>query len=294
MARRMIDTGMWSNENFAALPSMGRLLLIGVITLADDQGRCKANPAYLRSQIFPYEDIATSDIDCWLDQMAHNGTVILYDVAGKAYLQLTNWWEYQPLDWARPSDYPPPSDWQDRIRYNAKGGVHLTHNWRTKSGVLTTDTCDSKGSPLVQKAQKPAESPAEVDTTVPTQVPTEVGTPTNKTNLNKTKSSPEDDAVALVKLIQAHGFVYTDQGATALATQLIERYGWDRCNEAIAKLKAAHDKQVKTGRRGIAAPLAYLRSVLEEQEATEAESNKDFEANAWQQLSNNTPDYMRQ
>ena len=57
MTRRMLDSGLWSNEHFAQLPPMARLLLIGMINHADDQGRIKAHPAYLRSIVFPYDDI---------------------------------------------------------------------------------------------------------------------------------------------------------------------------------------------------------------------------------------------
>ncbi len=49
MTRRMLDSGIWANEHFAGLPPMVRLLQIGIINLADDQGRMKAHPAYLRS-----------------------------------------------------------------------------------------------------------------------------------------------------------------------------------------------------------------------------------------------------
>lgn len=108
MTRRMIDSSMWSNENFAALPAMARLLQIGMINHADDQGRVKANPMYLSKEIFPYDRVAPTNVTKWLEQMAGNGTIILYAVEGKQYAQLTKWWEYQSLQYAAPSEYPPP------------------------------------------------------------------------------------------------------------------------------------------------------------------------------------------
>lgn len=290
MARgRMIDMSMWSNENFAAMPAMGRLLLIGIITLADDQGRCKANPAYLRSQIFPYEDIATADIDWWIERMVDNETVISYTVDGKAYVQLVNWWTYQQLDWARPSDYPAPDGWNDRIRFNSKGNVNLTYNWCTKSGNRPADNCDSRGNPT----QIDAKAPAQVGTKATTNAPTQASTQVNQLNLTQLKSSTADDALGLVHLIQAQGLGYIDNGAKAIAAQLIDNFGWDTCVNALDKLKAAHDKQVKGGRRGIVAPLAYLRTILDDESERNIESNKGFEANAWAQL-NGVPDYMRE
>lgn len=146
MTRRMIDSSMWSNENFAALPAMARLLQIGIINHADDQGRIKAHPAYLRSQIFPYDDVAIDDIRNWLQLITQNGTAIIYEADGKEYIQLVKWWDYQSLQYAAPSEYPAPGAWQDRIRYNAKGGMVLTFNWTTTKGESIPDTCDHRGA----------------------------------------------------------------------------------------------------------------------------------------------------
>lgn len=155
----MIDGGIWANEKFAELPCMARLLQLGIINMVDDQGRTKAHPAYLRSQIFPYDDVSLEDMSRWLQLMATNGTVILYQVDGKEYIQLTNWWEYQSLLFASPSEYPRPHDWRDRIRYNAKGNRILTCNWRTVDGETVTDTCDQNGEPLPIVATLPPSNP---------------------------------------------------------------------------------------------------------------------------------------
>lgn len=148
MTRRMIDSAMWSNENFAALPVMARLLQVGIINMADDQGRVKAFPAYLRSQIFPYDDVSIVDIAKWLQLIAKNGTIAIYQAGGKEYIQLLNWWDYQSLQFASPSQYPAPDGWQDHIRYNAKGLRILTHCWITIDGTSPDDTCDERGDPL--------------------------------------------------------------------------------------------------------------------------------------------------
>ena len=66
MNRRMIDCGMWQNERFAEMPMGARLLQIGMINHADDQGRLKANPAWLRAQIFPYDNMEVGLIQSWL------------------------------------------------------------------------------------------------------------------------------------------------------------------------------------------------------------------------------------
>lgn len=161
MAKRMVDSGMWSNENFAALPAMARLLQIGIINHADDQGRIKAHPAYLRSQIFPYDDVSIDDIAKWLKLISNNGTVAIYEADTKTYVQLTNWWEYQSLQYASPSEYPAPVGWRDQIRYNAKGGMVLTHNWTTTKGETLPDTCDCRGNIIGVAASTSRQVPPE-------------------------------------------------------------------------------------------------------------------------------------
>lgn len=148
MTRRMIDSSMWSNENFAALPAMARLLQIGMINHADDQGRIKANPLYLAKEIFPYDRVTPASISKWLEQIASNGTIVLYAVEGKQYAQLTKWWDYQSLQYAAPSDYPPPPNWKDRIRRTATKGFIATYNWTLTNGVTVDDTCDERGKLL--------------------------------------------------------------------------------------------------------------------------------------------------
>lgn len=184
MTRRMIDSGMWSNENFAALPAMARLLQIGIINHADDQGRIKAHPAYLRSQIFPYDDVGIDDVQKWLQLITKNGTAIIYEVDGKDYLQLVKWWDYQSLQYASPSEYPAPGAWQDRIRYNAKGAANLvlTHNWTTSKGDTLPNTCDHKGNPSTSQHAEPPSQPPSAQGGEP---PSEPPSPPNKLNLTK-------------------------------------------------------------------------------------------------------------
>lgn len=178
MNRRMIDCSMWHNEHFAELPMGARLLQIGMINHADDQGRLKANPTFLKSQIFPYDDMGADEVQGWLDMMAQNETIILYVVNGKQYAQLVNWWKYQSLQYAQPSQYPRPDGWLDRIRKTVTKGFIATCNWYTVEGVKLADTCDMDGNPLNGNntkpnrpaPQKPPTAPAPVNATAPVYV----------------------------------------------------------------------------------------------------------------------------
>lgn len=89
MTRRMIDASIWKNDKFGALPPMARLLQIGLINHADEQGRGRAHPALLRSKIFPYDDVSVNDIIEWLAMIEANGAIRLF-ADGKDDYQLVD------------------------------------------------------------------------------------------------------------------------------------------------------------------------------------------------------------
>lgn len=196
MTRRMIDSSMWSNENFAALPAMARLLQIGMINHADDQGRVKANPLYLAKEIFPYDRVSPTNVTKWLELIAANGTIIVYTVEGKQYAQLTKWWEYQSLQYAAPSEYPTSPNWKDRIRRTATKMVIVTYNWTLTNGVTVPDTCDERGRPLVPQ---PAPKPKQPST--PTPPVNANGHSPDSSPIDSPESSP-DDSIYSFNLIE--------------------------------------------------------------------------------------------
>jgi hypothetical protein len=132
MQKRMIHDRIWQSESISTLDWFGRLLWIGVITVADDQGRLRGNPTVLRSLIFPFDDVPVKQVEATIERLVALGCLLPYDVAGKQYLQIVNWWQYQDLQWARPSEYPPPEGWCDHVRIMKKGR-YIDQNWSTRS-----------------------------------------------------------------------------------------------------------------------------------------------------------------
>ena len=103
MARkRMIDPNIWQSEDFSKLSTLGKLVFIGLFSLADDEGRGRCNPVYLKSTLFPYEEgIRSADIDKTLSEISSNMSVIFYSCDGSSYYSLYNWNTWQKID--RPS-----------------------------------------------------------------------------------------------------------------------------------------------------------------------------------------------
>lgn len=109
MARkRMLDPNMWQSEDMSRLSVFARYLFIGMISNADDEGRGRANPNYLKSTIFPYDNMRTADINKALSEISRYTSVVLYERAHSMYYAFLNWNKWQKVDRPTKSILPPP------------------------------------------------------------------------------------------------------------------------------------------------------------------------------------------
>jgi len=130
---RFIDPAIRKSESVAHLTFRQRDLWYGLILTVDDQGRGLANPALIRSQVWPLEDISLDEIKLDLQQLEAEGFIQEYEIDGKKYLQIVKWQVYQrKAEWLSASKYPAPSGWTDRFRYHGKGRqVIQSDNWNS-------------------------------------------------------------------------------------------------------------------------------------------------------------------
>ena len=100
MARkRMIDPSIWQSEDFGKLSNLAKIVFIGLFSLADDEGRGRANPMYLKSNLFPYnEDMRSADIEKALLEISSNMSVIFYSCDGSSYYSLLSWYTFQKIE----------------------------------------------------------------------------------------------------------------------------------------------------------------------------------------------------
>ena len=113
MARkRMISPEIWESSSFSKLSDFAKLVFIGLISNADDSGKGKANPSYIRSRLFPNdEDRRVTDIKKALSEIALTMSITFYEVNGDNFYLLTNWMRWQKIDRPTPSKIPdPPMD----------------------------------------------------------------------------------------------------------------------------------------------------------------------------------------
>ena len=123
----MIDPNIWQSEDFSKLSTLGKLVFIGLFSLADDEGRGRSNPVYLKSTLFPYEEgIRSADIDKTLSEISSNMSVIFYSCDGSSYYSLYNWNTWQKID--RPTESKIPE--YDEETMQRLFDEHSTNNRR--------------------------------------------------------------------------------------------------------------------------------------------------------------------
>ena len=112
MARkRMIDPNIWMSEDFSRLSSLSKLVFIGLFSQADDEGRGRAKPIYIKSVLFPYDEgMRLIDIEKSLSEIGANMSVTFYESNGNQYYSLDNWSKWQKVEKAYKSQFPEPSE----------------------------------------------------------------------------------------------------------------------------------------------------------------------------------------
>lgn len=134
--KRSIDSKIRSSQSFARLNYRQRDLWQGIIEVADDQGRMPGLPAYVRSLVWPSDDITLAEVEADMIALEQAGYIVRYTVSDMVYLQVVKWWIYQTMQWAGRSDYPAPDGWVDRLRYHSKDNVIITENWGSAGGYV--------------------------------------------------------------------------------------------------------------------------------------------------------------
>ena len=93
MARsRNIKPGFFMNEELADIEPFGRLLFIGLWTLADREGRMENRPKKIKAEVFPYDSV---EIEPLLDSLEEKNFILRYEFNGNKYIQVNNFLKHQ-------------------------------------------------------------------------------------------------------------------------------------------------------------------------------------------------------
>lgn len=100
MARiRSVKPEFFRSEELAPLSRDARLAFIGLWTIADDEGYYAYHPKILAADLYPLDDdVSAADVEKWIQELVDAGEVCLFEVAGKRFLHVVRWAEYQKVD----------------------------------------------------------------------------------------------------------------------------------------------------------------------------------------------------
>ena len=110
MARkRMISPEIWESQNFSLLSDIAKIVFISLFSHADDEGRGRADPTFIKNITFPYdENRRAADIKTALSEIARSMSVQFYSVNGIDYYFMTHWGRWQKVEKPSKSKLPPP------------------------------------------------------------------------------------------------------------------------------------------------------------------------------------------
>jgi hypothetical protein len=152
MARkRMLAPTFWDDDTIGGMSKTARLLFLGMVNLADDEGRLVANAKLLKARVFAYDDDETAaTVEAALQEIAAAcRSVTLYEVDERRYFAFLKWTVHQRIEKGYKSELPPPPGW------NApKGKPPLRERKRgTLDGDTTPDAEPSATDPVPVKAE---------------------------------------------------------------------------------------------------------------------------------------------
>lgn len=151
MARkRMIDPNIWQSEDFGNLSDLAKLIFIGLFSLADDEGRGRCNPVYLKSTLFPYkEGLRSADVEVALSEISRTMSVVFYSCDEKSYYSLYNWSTWQKIDKPTDSKIPAFDENDENIRR-----IFVEGSSRTSRKVAPNRIEENKNKKRIEQEEK--------------------------------------------------------------------------------------------------------------------------------------------
>jgi hypothetical protein len=108
---RSIKPAFFKNEDLSECGFAGRLLFIGLWTIADREGRLEDRPKRIQAEVFPYDRI---DINKELDNLQKFGFILRYESEGCRFIQVCRFTKHQNPHYKEvPSVIPAPSGHRD-------------------------------------------------------------------------------------------------------------------------------------------------------------------------------------
>lgn len=162
MSKRLLHE-LGHSLSYGRLSLRAKVLWPMLLASTDDQGRGLAESDAIKWYVCPnVPEIVLDEVPVLLQEMADQGMILLYQSDRECQVyQVLHWWDYQELQWARPSRHDPPDGWIDRIRYSDRGDYHQNDGWTTTGGFDAKPRPITTAKPKEEPRRKPASEPAD-------------------------------------------------------------------------------------------------------------------------------------
>ena len=99
MARsRIVKPEFWSDEKLARLSRDTRLTYIGIWNVSDDYGVVKGDPVWLKSQIYPYENLPILKFKTWVNELENIKRLIPFNFNEEKFYFIPGFLKHQKVD----------------------------------------------------------------------------------------------------------------------------------------------------------------------------------------------------
>ena len=154
MARsRVIKPEFWNDEKLARVSREARLTFVGMWTCSDDYGVTKGNLAWLKSQIYPYdENLKMSEFAKWIGELESIGRILGFTQEDEKYYYIKHFSDHQRVD--HPSAIRNPSPPADILstdsRESREDSRALRVETEVKQNINRIETYSRNGIPYDQ------------------------------------------------------------------------------------------------------------------------------------------------
>ena len=107
MARnRMIKPEFWEDEKVGEMSFGARLLFIGSLNYADDEGYIRWNPEYINSSIFIYDNLSKNKIKSFMKELENLKIVEVFETKNKFFIaKIKNFKKHQKISHPQPTKF---------------------------------------------------------------------------------------------------------------------------------------------------------------------------------------------
>ena len=147
MRIRTIKPEFWAHPIMSRLPYDSRILALGLLNLADDEGYFDADPDYIRGAVLFRED--SSNVRRMLDELSRSGWITLCGAPERPIGRVVNFRKHQRVDRPQPS----------RLKQYALD-ESSTNDRRALDDESTQEQGKESNTPIVPKGDENPEPPA--------------------------------------------------------------------------------------------------------------------------------------